>query len=93
EVESAPAGPQALAKAQRFQPRIVLLDLGLPSMDGFEVCRRLRAMPEVRGAVVLALTGWGAEKDRERTAQAGFDAHLTKPVEPQALQDCLARYA
>jgi PAS domain S-box-containing protein len=93
EVESAPDGPQALALVQRFQPRIVLLDLGLPHMDGFEVCRRLRAMPETQDAVILALTGWGAEKDRERTAEAGFDAHLTKPVEPQTLQECLARHA
>ncbi|MBE7368706.1 hybrid sensor histidine kinase/response regulator [Ramlibacter pallidus] len=93
EVDSAPDGAHALEVAGRFQPRIVLLDLGLPVMDGYEVCRRLREMPEMRGAAIVALTGWGAEKDRARTAQAGFDAHLTKPVEPQTLQQTLDGYA
>ena len=93
EVAAAADGQRALELAQRFQPRIVLLDLGLPSMDGYEVCRRLRAMQETRGAAILALTGWGAERDRERTAEAGFNAHLTKPVQPQVLQDWLAQHA
>jgi PAS domain S-box-containing protein len=92
ETASAGDGPRALEAAERFKPDIVLLDLGLPLMDGFEVCRRMRVMPEVRGATIVALTGWGAEKDRQRTAEAGFDAHLTKPVEPQVLQECLAKY-
>jgi CheY-like chemotaxis protein len=70
----------------------VLLDLGLPFMDGFEVCRRLRAMPQAKDATIVALTGWGAAKDREKTREAGFDEHLSKPVEPQLLQECLGRY-
>ncbi|QJW83207.1 hypothetical protein HK414_19060 [Ramlibacter terrae] len=58
-----------------------------------EVCRRLRAQPALDDAFILALTGWGAERDRRRTSEAGFDAHLTKPMEPQALQQALAHYA
>ncbi|HEX2546360.1 MAG TPA: ATP-binding protein [Ramlibacter sp.] len=93
EVRGAGDGPAALEVAQAFAPAIVLLDLGLPGIDGFEVCRRLRAMPATRGATIYALTGWGAERDREKTAQAGFDGHLTKPVEPDALQEVIARHS
>ncbi|HEY8359819.1 MAG TPA: ATP-binding protein, partial [Ramlibacter sp.] len=92
EVAAAADGPQALERAAAFTPQVVLLDLGLPLMDGIEVCRRMRAQPALAGAYILALTGWGAERDRARTAEAGFDAHLTKPMEPQALQQALARY-
>ena len=92
EVEAVGDGQQALVAAEQFRPDIVLLDLGLPLMDGYEVCRRLRGMP-AGSAAIIALTGWGAERDRQRTAEAGFDAHLTKPVEPSVLQECLARYA
>jgi PAS domain S-box-containing protein len=89
---SAPDGERALETAEKFGPDIVLLDLGLPFMDGFEVCRRLRAMPQAKDATIVALTGWGAAKDREKTREAGFDEHLSKPVEPQLLQECLGRY-
>ncbi|MDB5752430.1 MAG: putative histidine kinase, hybrid [Ramlibacter sp.] len=92
EVACAGDGPQALERAAAFDPQVVLLDLGLPGMDGVEVCRRLRRLPRLDRAFILALTGWGAERDRARTAQAGFDAHLTKPLEPQALLQALARY-
>jgi signal transduction histidine kinase len=83
-------GPQALAHAAAFRPHAVLLDLGLPTIDGFEVCRRLRRQPECAGTVVLALTGWGQAQDRRRTAEAGFDGHLVKPVESAALLHALA---
>ncbi len=92
-VDSAEDGPQALEAAARFDPQLVLLDLGLPFMDGFEVCRRLRADRAHADTFIVALTGWGAEQDRQRTAAAGFDAHLTKPVEPQLLRETVARYA
>jgi CheY-like chemotaxis protein len=69
----------------------VLLDLGLPVMDGLEVAKALREDEEFSDVYIAALTGWGAEADRRRTAEAGFDAHLTKPVELGALEEVLAR--
>ncbi|NUZ07837.1 ATP-binding protein [Piscinibacter koreensis] len=89
--EAAADGPAALAAARAFAPDIVLLDLGLPGMDGCDVARALRAEGAAPGAVLVALTGWGAERDRERTRNAGFDHHLTKPVDPAALQTFLKR--
>jgi CheY-like chemotaxis protein len=82
-------GPAAIEAAARFRPAIVLLDLGLPGMDGYEVARALRAEPAQAGVVLVALTGWGAETDRVRTAEAGFDHHLTKPVDPDELESFL----
>ncbi len=86
-------GPAALCQARAFDPQLVLLDLGLPGLDGYEVARRLRAEPQTSGAAIVALTGWGAESDRRRTAEAGFDGHLTKPVELDALRALLAQHA
>ncbi|MDP9090005.1 MAG: ATP-binding protein [Pseudomonadota bacterium] len=74
-------GPEALKVAAQFKPDIVLLDLGLPGMDGYEVARALRRMPELGRPVLAAVTGWGSPEDRLRTKQAGFDEHLTKPVD------------
>ena len=79
-------GPAALSVAAGFAPELVLLDLGLPGMDGYDVVRALRAEPRHAGVILVALTGWGAEQDRARTAQAGFDHHLTKPVDPDQLE-------
>ncbi|HZY18379.1 MAG TPA: ATP-binding protein [Ramlibacter sp.] len=93
EVAGAGDGREALEQARRFRPDVVLLDLGLPIMDGFEVARALRQDPQHRHVFIAALTGWGAEADRRRTAEAGFDAHLTKPVELDALEEALARSA
>lgn len=91
EVEGAADGAEAIERAASFQPDVVLLDLGLPVMDGFEVARRLRQDARTAGVVIAALTGWGSEGDRQRTAEAGFDAHLTKPIELPALEAVLAR--
>ncbi len=91
EVRGAADGGQALERAASFQPDVVLLDLGLPVMDGFEVARRLRRDPRMGSVFIAALTGWGAEGDRQRTAEAGFDAHLTKPVDLAALEGVLSR--
>ncbi|WP_075795034.1 hybrid sensor histidine kinase/response regulator [Massilia putida] len=74
-------GPAALAALPGLRPHVVLLDLGMPEMDGFEVARRIRADPTQAGVRIVALTGWGQESDRERTRGAGFDFHLTKPVD------------
>lgn len=93
ETAGAADGREAVEVAARFQPQVVLLDLGLPVMDGFEVARHLRADPKLGRVYIAALTGWGAERDRQRTADAGFDAHLTKPVDLDALQAVLEQGA
>jgi PAS domain S-box-containing protein len=82
-------GPSALEAARTFQPQIVLLDIGLPGVDGYEVAQRLRAEILVDGAVIVALTGYGQAEDRERSKAAGFDHHLVKPVLPEALNQLL----
>jgi len=91
EVRTAHDGEAGLAQAAEFRPQAVLLDLGMPGMDGFEVARRLRRDPAQAGLVIVALTGWGQEEDRRRTRAGGFDHHLTKPVDIDALLDILAR--
>jgi len=73
-------GPSALDAADALRPEIALLDIGLPGMDGYDVCRRIRERAWGRGMILVALTGWGQEEDRSRTRAAGFDAHLVKPV-------------
>ena len=78
-------GQTALALAERLRPDVVLLDIGLPGMNGHEVCRRLRAQPWGKGMLLVAVTGWGQEADRERSRAAGIDAHLVKPVDVDAL--------
>ena len=86
EVEVASSGRHALEAARRHPPDVVLLDIGLPGMDGYEVARRLRAEPGLAGMLLIALTGYGQEEDRRRSAQAGFDFHLVKPVDPEELR-------
>lgn len=73
-------GPSALARAEEHPPDVVLLDLGLPGMDGYQVARHLRANPRTRAARIAAMTGYGQPGDRARTLAAGFDDHLVKPV-------------
>jgi CheY-like chemotaxis protein len=70
-----------------------LLDIGMPGMDGYEVARRFREQPELKGSLLAALTGYGQEEDRRRSQDAGFDEHLVKPIEPVALERLLARTA
>ena len=84
-------GAEALSRVREQQPDLVLLDLGMPLMDGFEVCRRIRAEPHGAAISIVAVTGWGQEQDRKRTREAGFDGHLTKPVDPETLERVLAR--
>lgn len=81
-------GPQALEVARAFQPEVVLLDIGLPGMDGFEVARRIRA-EKIPVRQLLAMTGYGEDEDRQKAKDAGFDGHLVKPVDPDALQKLL----
>jgi CheY-like chemotaxis protein len=83
-------GPAALEAIPTYRPEVVLLDIGLPGIDGYEVARRLRAQPATAQALLVALTGYGREEDRCRSRDAGFDNHLVKPVEPQAVLRLLA---
>ena len=91
-VEVAYDGPGALGLARTFRPDVVLLDIGLPGMSGYEVAQRLREWPETGGARLIALTGWGQEDDRRRSRSAGIDVHLVKPVDPDALMGLLGRW-
>jgi CheY-like chemotaxis protein len=88
-VEIANDGEDALAAAERMQPDAILLDLGLPKLDGLEVCRRIRQLPWGAGVLMVAQTGWGQADDRARAIEAGFDAHLTKPIDLDHLQELL----
>jgi CheY-like chemotaxis protein len=74
-------GLEALDAVEKHRPEVVLLDIGLPKLDGHEVCRRIRAMPWGRDIIIIALTGWGQEDDRRRSEEAGFNGHLVKPVD------------
>lgn len=82
-------GRSALEAAERLRPDVVLLDIGMPDLDGYEVCRRLRATPWGKNMMLIALTGWGQEGDRKRSLEAGFDHHMVKPVEVSALMKLL----
>jgi PAS domain S-box-containing protein len=83
-------GPSALALARDFGPQVVLLDIGMPGMDGHAVCRALRSEPRHADAIVVALTGWGQDADRTAALAAGFDAHLVKPVDPATVTATIA---
>jgi PAS domain S-box-containing protein len=90
EVRTAYDGRIALDAAQSHRPDVVLLDIGLPGLDGLEVCRRLRAQPDGGKMLIVAMTGYGQEEDKRRSREAGFNAHLVKPVDFDALKDLLA---
>jgi len=90
EVAIAHDGPGALALAESFGPESVLVDIGLPGMDGYELARRFREQPRYRDLVLVALTGYGRQEDRSAAHAAGFDDHLVKPAEIEALEGALA---
>ena len=90
EVRVAHDGEGALARAAEWRPEVVLLDIGLPDLDGYEVARRIRAEPWGREPLLIALTGWGQENDKRLAREAGFDHHLTKPLDETALRALLA---
>jgi CheY-like chemotaxis protein len=92
EVQVAGDGPTALRVAQERPPDVALLDLLLPGMDGYEVARRLLERATDKRPLLIAITGCGQEPDRQRSAQAGIDLHLLKPVDPAALQGLLKRF-
>jgi CheY-like chemotaxis protein len=89
DVQVANDGQTALASVEAYRPDVVLLDIGMPGMDGLEVARRIRERRDNDAIVLIALTGWGQKEDRHRTEQAGFDHHLVKPADITALQSLL----
>src|SRR5262249_19171361 len=91
QVQTAHDGPSALRLAEEEHPDVVFLDIGLPGMNGYEVAKRLRTDLGLHDALLIALTGYGQEEDRRRSMDTGLNYHLTKPVEPEALQALLAR--
>jgi signal transduction histidine kinase/response regulator RpfG family c-di-GMP phosphodiesterase len=92
EVKTAYDGHQALASLQVFAPSVVVLDIGLPGMDGYELARRLRQLPQTREALFIALTGYGRKEDRTQAAAAGFQHHFIKPVDLRALHSVISQF-
>jgi CheY-like chemotaxis protein len=90
ETHKAHDGEQAIEATERLRPDAVLLDIGLPGMNGYEVCRRIRERPWGKDVFLVALTGWGQEEDRQRSEEAGFDEHMVKPADHDVLMNLLA---
>jgi len=82
-------GPSALQAAEAYRPEVILLDLGMPGMNGFEVARSLRERGITPAPRIVAITGWGKPEDERRTREAGFDMHLIKPVEESQIRQAL----
>ena len=93
EVHTAHGGRAAFELAQAFRPEIALLDIGMPDMNGYELAEQIRGAEWGTRVRLIALTGWGQEEDKRRAREAGFDQHLTKPVDPQRLDALLSRAA
>jgi CheY-like chemotaxis protein len=90
EVRTAHDGIRALEAAENFRPEVMVLDIGMPGMDGYEAARRVRGLPWGRAVVLIAVTGWGQAEDKRRAVEAGFDHHITKPVDAVELERLLA---
>lgn len=82
-------GPSAIKLALYFRPDAVLLDIGLPGMNGYEICQAMRKEPDLQSTIFIAQTGWGQKEHRERSREAGFDYHLVKPVDIEVLKNIL----
>jgi CheY-like chemotaxis protein len=90
EVRLAYDGVEAVEAAAEYRPDVILLDIGMPTLNGYDACRRIREHPWGRKPFIVALTGWGQEEDKRRSRDAGFDSHVVKPVDLNALQQLLA---
>jgi CheY-like chemotaxis protein len=90
DVRTAADGPSGLIAALEFRPNIILMDIGLPGIDGYEVAKRIRQEPTLKQVVLVALTGYGGELDRHRSHAAGFDHHLVKPADINKIRPILA---
>ena len=93
QVRVAHDGLAAIDAAEDFRPEVILLDIGMPKLNGYDACRRIRKESWGKDTVLIALTGWGQNEDRRRTSEAGFDFHLVKPVESNTLVKVLAEIA
>jgi CheY-like chemotaxis protein len=89
EARTANNGRDGIVMASEFRPHVILLDIGMPEMDGYDVCRRLRGLLPPPSPFIVAITGWGQDRDKARALEAGFDAHLTKPADPEVLEQML----
>jgi CheY-like chemotaxis protein len=89
EVVTAVNGFDVLRKADEFHPEVIALDIGMPKLDGFETARQLRQRPWARDVILIAITGWGGENYKRRSAESGFDAHLTKPIDVMDFENLL----
>jgi signal transduction histidine kinase/PAS domain-containing protein/ActR/RegA family two-component response regulator len=92
DVRTATSGPAELAMIPNFRPDIAFLDIGMPGMSGYELARRLRDEPQLSGMALVAVTGWGQDEDRRNTREAGFQHHLTKPVDPRVVRTMVAEW-
>jgi CheY-like chemotaxis protein len=87
--QTAYTAQHALELAASSDLQVILADIGLPDMDGYALAQRIRAMPEGRCLTLIAISGWGQDEDRRRATEAGFDSHLTKPIEPESVEALL----
>jgi DNA-binding response OmpR family regulator len=92
EVRVAHLGSAALSLAQAFRPDVAVLDIGMPDLSGYEVAQALRRESWGQGIQLIALTGWGQERDRQEALEAGFNHHLTKPIDPDQLEAFIAQH-
>jgi len=83
-------GVEALEAAEKFRPDIILLDIGLPRLNGYDACRKIRAQPWGKDMILIAVTGWGQQGDRQKSKEAGFSGHLVKPVKYEHIMKLLA---
>jgi CheY-like chemotaxis protein len=93
QVKAAYTGGDGIAIAEMFRPQVILTDIGLPDIDGYEFARKIRGTPWGKTAVLVAITGWGAEESQQQAAVAGFNHHLTKPIDPRTIESLLASLA
>ena len=89
DTQTAHDGLEAVAMSEAFKPNVILMDIGMPKLNGYDACRRIREQPWADGIVIIALTGWGQEEDRQKSKDAGFDGHVVKPVDHAALMKLL----
>ncbi len=90
DVRKAYDGQEGIEVAEDFLPDVILMDIGMPKMNGYEAARHIRQQPWGNKVMLVALTGWGQEQDKQKTKDAGFDHHLVKPAEPAAIQKLIA---